>query len=709
MSKRQAVWSAVKRVSGAQVSTVEAAGIAHGVAGIGSSFDRSLLPRTTAQQAGVTGLWAALNYGLTATGQSVIEAGARRFGAGKVASPGKHRAAIIAADLTVAAAGIGVIKGLKQHPQESAFRASGRSAGWRMVVSGTAGTIALTADGIADLLSGQRGSPGADRRVNAMAVVAAGVAVSGGVYLWRSQRLSDTGVDVDQYGDSVADTASVRPLRAAMVGVGVSTGIFVLSRVESKAARSVAAGVSFVAPGLAPYSKAIGHAVLLGLSALAVERGVAAIYGVTEQAGEAIEPAYDQIPDSPYVSGGPASELDWTSFGREGRRYVNMALTAQDITAVTGEPAQDPIRAFVGLDSGVSPNSRAYRAREELEALGAFDRSTLVVFAPTGTGYVNYVAAETLEYLTGGDVASVAIQYSVRPSFLSLDRVHAAWESYLAFLNGLAGRLAGMPADKRPQVLLVGESLGSLASQDVFKQGGVRGFEMLGIDRAFFIGTPEASEWRNQWLADPEEVDPDNLVVEVSGLAEWEALPEERREGARIVLLTHHEDPIPKFGPSLIVQQPAWMGPAEERPAGVPGETIFVPGLTFLHVAVDLLNADNVVPGTFEAWGHDYRADVAQMVRVAFDIDVDPDTMERIEAALRQREFDWAQRRLVTEQAAKAEQVIRDKMQSWGIETNAIPNVVEAKTEGETDPYAVTEDTAPADAATDEAPDANPS
>ena len=357
--------------------------------------------------------------------------------------------------------------------------------------------------------------------------------------------------------------------------------LFGVARTESVAAHAIGDVVARVAPGLAPYSHPLGHATVLGAAGVALGQVLSRVYGATEQAGSAIEPAYQAVPDSPNVSGGPISILDWQSFGREGRRFVNMALTAEQIEKVTGKPAQDPIRAFVGLDSAVSPNARAYLAREELENLGAFERSTIAVFAPTGTGYVNYVAAETLEYLTGGDVASVAVQYSVRPSFLSLDRVETAWESYLALFNGLSGRLRGMAPADRPRVLLFGESLGSLASQDVFAKGGVIGFDMLGIDRALFVGTPQASEWRNKWLADPAGVDPDGMVVEVSGLDEWVALPAEQRARARIVLLTHHNDPICKFGPSLAIQQPYWLGKPETRPPGVPHEVPFVPGIVY--------------------------------------------------------------------------------------------------------------------------------
>lgn len=687
MGMGRTAWRVTKRLSGAQVSTVEAAGMAHAIAGIHPTFDRSLLPRTTPQQAVITGVWGAVNYGLTATFQSLIEAGARRVGTGRLSSTHLRRASVVAADLAVMGAGLAIYKRVGDSQATSLRRAAVRTAGWRMYGAGLSGAIALAADGVGDIFTGNH----SDRTVNAPVVIAAGAATAGGMYLWRTQRQIDTGVEVDQFGDDVQQVAGQRPLRAVVVGMGVSAMLFGVARTESVAAHAIGDVVARVAPGLAPYSHPLGHATVLGAAGVALGQVLSRVYGATEQAGSAIEPAYQAVPDSPNVSGGPISILDWQSFGREGRRFVNMALTSEQIEKVTGKPAQDPIRAFVGLDSAVSPNARAYLAREELENLGAFERSTIAVFAPTGTGYVNYVAAETLEYLTGGDVASVAVQYSVRPSFLSLDRVETAWESYLALLNGLSGRLRGMAPADRPRVLLFGESLGSLASQDVFAKGGVIGFDMLGIDRALFVGTPQASEWRNKWLADPAGVDPDGMVVEVSGLAEWVALPAEQRARARIVLLTHHNDPICKFGPSLAIQQPYWLGKPETRPPGVPHEVPFVPGLTFLQVGVDLLNADNVKPGTFEAMGHDYRADIAQMVRVAFDIDADPPTMMAVEKALRRREFEWAERRLVLDQLTKTESELRERIAAWGVDPGSLPNIVEAKRAAAEDPFAVTQ------------------
>ena len=111
----------------------------------------------------------------------------------------------------------------------------------------------------------------------------------------------------------------------------------------------------------------------------------------------------------------------------------------------------------------------------ELERTGAFDRSWLMVASPTGTGYVNYAATSILEFLTRGDCASVAMQYSARPSPLSLDRVKEGRLHTRMLCQAIAERCAQCPADARPKVLLFGESLGAWTSQDGFVDQGTQG------------------------------------------------------------------------------------------------------------------------------------------------------------------------------------------------------------------------------------------
>ncbi len=682
---RRLLGSAVR----SEITTVEAAGLANAVVSVSVSFDRGLLPRTTPQQAVLTGLWGATTYGITATAQSFLESAVRRVGASNLRSPHARRAAMMAADAAAIATGVALQKTLPHRHDEPLIRAGGRAAGWRLASSGVAGLTALCVDGVHDAITNTH----EEQEINALATVVAGTSIAGGMYLWRKRRLAATGLVRDEFGDEVSMRTSVQPVRAAAVGIAVTAGLFLMSRAERTLARTVGRTVSVLAPATGPYAAAIGHAAVLTAAVYAGGRGITKVYHMTEDAGTATEAAYSARPDSPYVSGS-WNQGTWETFGREGRRYINMAMTSDEIEAVIGGPSMNPIRAYVGLGSDVTPNRRAARAMAELERLKAFEREYIAVFFPTGTGYVNYVALESLEYLTAGNVASVAIQYSVRPSFLSLGEVGTARESNLLLLNRLAERLSGMPEDARPKVLLFGESLGSLGGQDVLCPRGTDDLDHLKVHRALFIGTPYTSVWRQRWLATPQIVDPEGIVVEVQGIEEWRALPTDQRRRARVVLLTHTNDPIPKFGAPLIIQEPDWMGPADERPTGVPRETIFIPGLTFLNTAVDLLNADHVVPGTFEAYAHDYRADLAEMVRAAYGLDVSDEVIVAVEAALRQREYAWAERRLYSETLDKAERQIRDTVAAWGIDSSSVPRFVEPNRDVAPDPYAVVGDEA---------------
>ena len=157
-------------------------------------------------------------------------------------------------------------------------------------------------------------------------------------------------------------------------------------------------------------------------------------------------------PTSEFVSAGPRSAVPLDTIGREGRRFVNMALTVEEIEAVMGGPAKPPIRVFVGLESKNTTSERADLAMRELETLGAFERKHIVFMSPTGTGYLNYVTAESLEFLTRGDIALVAMQYSLRPSPLSLFRVGIGIDQNNAFLHALKWRLSAIPEDSAPEV-----------------------------------------------------------------------------------------------------------------------------------------------------------------------------------------------------------------------------------------------------------------
>ena len=217
----------------------------------------------------------------------------------------------------------------------------------------------------------------------------------------------------------------------------------------------------------------------------------------------------------------------------------------------------EPVQVYVGLDSAPTPRDRVDLALAEMERLGAFDRSLLVLVSPTGTGYVNYVALAAVQYLALGDVATVTMQYSKRPSPLSLGKVSVAREQNRRLWMRILVRLREMPgAPQRPRVVVFGESLGALTSQDVFVDWGTIGPAALGIERALWVGTPRTSRWMTEVTTpDRLEVDPDTVAV-VNDYPQLEDLGPERRARLRYVLVSHDNDGVTRLAPDVALPGP---------------------------------------------------------------------------------------------------------------------------------------------------------
>ena len=331
-----------------------------------------------------------------------------------------------------------------------------------------------------------------------------------------------------------------------------------------------------------------------------------------------VEPGYGTPPDDPWVSGGPNSAVAFGDLGREGRRFVSERCTADDLAAVTGH-AVEPVRVFVGFDSAPNPDDRVALALDDLERLGGFDRSLLVVASPAGSGYVNPVAVDAVEYLTGGDVATVAIGYGLRPSILSLDRIRPGARQFARLLEAIAGR------PRRPRVVVYGESLGAFTSQDAFLGDGIDGLLRRGVDRALWVGTPYRSAFRHEVAADPR-------------AGSYTSGSELLTTDADVVahFLDHPEDPVTRFDLSLLTHRPSWLGPPTTRPPRIPDRLQWFPGATFWATAADTVRAADVVPGRFAAWGHDYRADLLPAVAGAYRLPTDH--LDEIAAVLPERE-----------------------------------------------------------------------
>jgi uncharacterized membrane protein len=384
--------------------------------------------------------------------------------------------------------------------------------------------------------------------------------------------------------------------------------------------------------------------------------GLDKVYQSVEAGTIKVEDAFNEQPTNTNVSGGPGSSVSWRWMGREGRRHVSTVLSKQEIEDVMGEPAvTDPVRVFVGLDNAPTELERVNIALAELKRTNAFDQELLIAVSPTGTGYVNYVAIECAEYFTKGSCATVTLQYSKRPSPISLDRVWEGRKQFRMLLGAIRRELYRRPPEQRPKLVVFGESLGAHTSQDAFLHQGTQGLEDAGVERALWIGSPHLSSWRAQ-VTNGNRPDVDEAsILDVDNFGEIESLSEDDRSKLRYVMVTHHNDGVGLFGPDLLIQRPAWLGEPETRPPAVPLTMKWAPLLTAIHTVIDMNNAMSGVPGEFVARGHDYRADLARFVREVYALSCSDEQLERVEEALRKDDL-LRQERLdpSTEQAGEA-------------------------------------------------------
>jgi uncharacterized membrane protein len=419
------------------------------------------------------------------------------------------------------------------------------------------------------------------------------------------------------------------------VGTGLARG-FVWSR---------GALESYFGPG--PSKRALARLVNAGLWAGAATAVYSAGVAYVGRANEKVEPGYATPPPSPLVSGSEHSLLPFGDLGQQGRRYVTDVVTPELIEEVMGEPAvAHPIRTYVGFNSEpLYQTGRAELALAELDRTGAFDRSYLLLISPTGTGWVDHTLIETAEFLTRGDIATCCVQYGRYPSFLSVQKVALGQGQFRLLLWGVKQRLAERPPERRPRVLVFGESLGAWTSSDVVMFQGIEGFDHYGIDRALWVGLPWLAKWsRSGMTRGSSTLVPQGTVAVFDRQEQLQALAEEERARLRAVVLSHDNDPIAVFGPDLLVQRPTWLANGR-RGRGVPEQMRWLPLGTFLQTGMDAMNAMLKVPGEFTSFGHDYRADMAGFVGDAYRLPkATAPQLAGIERTLRTLELERAER-----------------------------------------------------------------
>ncbi|MGI9434865.1 MAG: alpha/beta hydrolase [Geminicoccaceae bacterium] len=426
------------------------------------------------------------------------------------------------------------------------------------------------------------------------------------VFLWKKTAWQNTVRGLME----MEPVDSSHPVSVGLIALAVFLVLLTLSKLFAGTARVLSQRSRRYVPRRVSY--VVGAGLSLALFWLIID-GVGIRYGLqtVDASLRKVEALVDidiEQPDDPLKTGSPDSLIAWESLGRNGRTFLSSGPTREDITAFAASEALEPIRVYVGLRSADTAKARAKLALDELIRIGAFDRSVLIVATPTGTGWLDAAGMDTIEYLHGGDVASVAIQYSYLLSWLSLlVEPGYATEAADALFTAVYTHWRGLPKDQRPKLYLYGLSLGAFGSES-----SVNLFDVLAdpFQGALWAGPPFPGRTWQDITRDRNPGTPawlpryrDSSIVRFTSQADALSIPGAVWGPMRIVYLQYASDPITFYEPSSIFQQPAWMH--APRGPDVSPEFQWYPIITFLQLTVDLATATTTPIG----YGHVYASE----------------------------------------------------------------------------------------------------
>ena len=317
-------------------------------------------------------------------------------------------------------------------------------------------------------------------------------------------------------------------------------------------------------------------------------------------------------------SGSPSSFAPWDTLGFQGRNFTGTGPSAEELTTLNNRPAKEPIRIYAGLQSAGIIEERVAVLLSELQRTRAYERSLLVMIPTTGTGWVDPVAARSIESMYNGDTVLVAMQYSYLPSWISfLADQQKSIQAARAMIDAVHRRWLHWPPAQHPVLALYGESLGSLAGQGAFEF--LPDIAEKNVTSVLWVGPPNASGlWKALTVRrDPgtPEVQPryDNgrtvRFAQASGPEEIAAVAVSAWDRPRVLFMQHASDPVVWWSTDLLFRRPDWLSepPGFDRSASMR----WYPIVTFWQVSADM--AGNITNSTTTPTGHGHNYGDSQL------------------------------------------------------------------------------------------------
>jgi uncharacterized membrane protein len=436
---------------------------------------------------------------------------------------------------------------------------------------------------------------------------ATGCAVVAIISLWQAARWQNSIRELMEL--EPVDTA--HPLKVCLTALAVFAILIALARFFRLTLRFVTTRIGrFLPPRL---SNVIGVIAAIALFWSVINgillRTALRVAGASfQQYDQLIEPETGP-PTDPLKTGSSASLLSWEKLGRAGREFISSGPNREDISAFSGRGAYEPLRIYVGLRSADTPELRAKLALEELKRVGGFERSVLVVATPTGTGWVDPAAMDSVEYLHHGAVASVAMQYSYLASWLYL-LVEPGYGADVAraLFKEIYEYWITLPKHRRPRLYLHGISLGAANSE--------QSTDLIEIMRdpfagALWSGPPYSSRlWRwlterrnpgsPAWLPRFRDGSFVRFMNQHGEATDPTSGPSAVWGPMRVVYLQYASDPATFFEYRILYREPDWMLPP--RGPDVSQQLRWYPVVTLLQLMLDMFMANDAPIG----YGHVY-------------------------------------------------------------------------------------------------------
>jgi uncharacterized membrane protein len=433
-------------------------------------------------------------------------------------------------------------------------------------------------------------------------IVCLGLAVTALIYCnsWQNDLRLSMGLEANESGQMFS-IAIIALLVALLILAVIRLFIYLSRRVSTQLKRRVPERPANLIGMLL-----IASVVMLLVNDIFIKNFLRSIDEVYALSDAATEPGVEQ-PSEAIATGSPASLLDWDTLGRTGENFVTTGPRKDDLDQFFEKPVLQPLRVYVGYRSADSFEARAQLALQELIRVGGFNRSKLIIATPTGTGWLDPSAVDTLEYIHRGDTAIVTMQYSYLPSWLTLWLdPQKAKASAAALYRAIHTHWRTLPVDSRPELYLYGLSLGSHGAETSIALPSLISDPIQG---GVFAGppflnsiSPRLARVRNPgspyWLP----VIQDSSLVRFTAQENALNIPGAQWGPMRFVYIQYASDPMVFFSTDLYWREPEWM--KGERGHDVSPALTWYPVVTFLQIMFDLPMADRIPKGN----AHNYAA-----------------------------------------------------------------------------------------------------